>query len=265
MKFGLLGHHIAYSLSPAIHRMAARSPISYEIFDIRPQDFETELSTRLSELDGFNITIPYKTGILKYCHQIDENARHLGAANTVRIRNKEWKAYNTDFSAFMRVVANHIQDYLYYHPVVVGYGGAARAVLFGLENLGYMNISVLGGHSKAERIRFIGEMRSGLKLRILDNIPNIPLLWINCTPSGTVQYPDIPKLFEAMEDEDFLFDLNYTPRFTFLQQFAEKKGLAHINGLRMLIFQALEAQKIWGCETAVSEKDIEKIVYTLNQ
>lgn len=265
MKFGLLGHNISYSLSPHIHKKIAAKPISYEIFDISPQNLELQLSTVLGGLNGFNITIPYKTSILKYCHETDDMVKKLGAANTVRIRDNKWKAYNTDYLAFIKVLTHYVEDYLHYHPVIVGYGGAARAVLFALENLGFMHLSVLGGYSENERMHFIEEMSSGLRLRILDNLPDLPLLWINCTPVGSKRFPEIPELFYSMKSKDYLFDLNYTPRPTCLQQFAEKRKLRSINGLRMLVFQALEAQKIWMSTSGMDISDIEKIIYEIHQ
>ncbi|MDD3716070.1 MAG: hypothetical protein PHX07_01640 [Candidatus Marinimicrobia bacterium] len=265
MRFGLLGYGIQYSMSPVIHTMIARAVLSYELFDVAPEDFELKLSSEMAKLSGFNVTIPYKKTILRYCHEFDSLVQRLGAANTVLIRNNIWKAYNTDFPAFIRVMENHIPDYLAYHPVVVGYGGVARAAVHGLKHLDYVSISLIGGKSDKERRAFLNKVRPDMDMRIFDNLPEMSKLWINCTPAGNIDHPRIPPCFNDMQEGDFLFDLNYMPRPTYLEQYAKKRGVTHINGLRMLILQALEAQKIWLGTAVMDEKEVDNILYMINQ
>jgi shikimate dehydrogenase len=252
-------------MSPLIHSMIASVPLNYELFDIAPDMLEMKVNNELTQLTGFNVTIPYKKSILNYCHEFDSAVLRLGAANTISIRGtKHLKAYNTDYPAFIRVVHRYIPDYLSYHPVIMGYGGVARAAVFGLENLNYVCISLINGKFDHERRAFLDEIRHEVKLQILDNIPDSPRLWINCTPAGNINNPKLPRVCSRMREGDFLFDLNYMPRPTYLQQFAEEKGLKHINGMRMLIFQAIEAQKIWLGKSVMDEREIDTILHKIS-
>ncbi len=245
MKFALLGYNIAYSLSPIIHELISQFSMDYNIIDLAPQNLEKEIPKIFSELSGFNVTIPYKQSIMDYCKTLDPVAEKIGAVNTVAIRNGIWKGYNTDYLGFIRSVKENIPNYFSYHPVIVGYGGVARAVALGFEKLGFNAITVRGGEFKSERDEFIRSMNSILDIKVFDFLPEIPRLWINCTPVGGAKIPHIPRDFIDFGPRDFIFDLNYTPCPTHLELKAKDQSVSTINGMKMLVYQAIEAQKIW--------------------
>jgi shikimate dehydrogenase len=245
MKFALLGHNIDYSLSPLIHKMIGPSDLVYDILDLSESQLEKELKAKARDYAGFNVTIPHKQNIMAFCQEIDPVARKIGAVNTVAIRDGLWKGYNTDYPGFMETLRTDCPDFLSYHPVLVGYGGVARAAIFGLEALGFMACTVIGGEIDSERDAFIHDMRVPLSMKILDEIPDMPLLWINCTPVGGAKIKDIPSDFMSFRRRDILFDLNYTPYPTHLEVAARMQGIKTFNGLKMLVFQAIEAEKIW--------------------
>lgn len=258
MKFALLGHNIAYSLSPFIHKMIGASDLEYDILDLSESQLDAELKRKLNDYSGFNVTIPHKQHIMAFCSKIDPVAEKIGAVNTVDIRDGRWKGYNTDYLGFIKTLKADCPDYLSYHPVLVGYGGVARAAVFGLEALGFTACTVTGGEIDSERDTFINDMRLSLSMNIHDEIPDIPLLWINCTPVGGAKIKDIPSDFMTFRRDDFLFDLNYTPYPTHLEISARTQGVRTINGLRMLVFQAIEAEKIWhdGDDDLMCDADI---------
>jgi shikimate dehydrogenase len=259
MTYGLLGYKIAYSLSPVIHKLIACADIDYRLFDCPPEKLENMLSGKMSALSGFNVTIPYKERIMQYCNTLDPTAKKIGAVNTVKIEDGLKTGYNTDYLGFMRVIKENIPDYLSYHPIILGYGGAARAVIFGLESLGFFSVSVLGGEDARERASFTTSVAPLLRMQILNVVPGIPRLWINCTPVGSVKIPDIPDDYITLGADDMLCDLNYSPCPTHLEKIAQGKGLKTMNGMQMLIYQALEAQKIWMGDDAPSEVNIQAI------
>lgn len=263
MKFGLLGHKIAYSLSPVIHEMISDTDISYEILDISPEEFNEKLPVVTSGLSGFNITIPHKQAIIPFCDTLDDAAAKIGAVNTVDITEGRWKGYNTDYLGFIRTVKDNIPDYLSYHPVIVGYGGVARAVTVGLEKLGFTACSIFGGELQEDRRAFIGDIERLLTMRIFEDIPSIRCLWINCTPVGGAKLPVVPEGFIPFGQEDMLYDLNYAPSPTHLEEQARGEGLKTINGLQMLVSQAIEARKIWVKGTQTDYPSVNTIIRSL--
>ena len=263
MKYGLLGHKIAYSLSPVIHKMINGSGIEYDILDISPESLKANLPQMTQGLSGFNVTIPHKQTVMEFCQEIDPLAERIGAVNTVAISAGRWKGYNTDYLGFIETVRKNIPDYFSFHPVVVGYGGVARAVIFGLQELGYKACSIVGGLNDDERKAFIKGMRPALDMNILELIPGMNRLWINCTPIGGAKHPDIPQNFIPYDNHDILYDLNYSPYPTYLEQDAGSKGLTTINGLKMLVAQAVEAQKIWNEHHIDLQCDTDEIIRSL--
>jgi shikimate dehydrogenase len=259
MTYGLLGYKIGYSLSPVIHKLIACADLDYHLFDYAPEELESALSGPMAGLSGFNVTIPYKERIMQYCDILEESAEKIGAVNTIDIKDGLRTGYNTDYTGFIRVIKENIPDYLSYHPMILGYGGAARAVIFALETLGFFSASVLGGENKHDRKTFTCAVAPLLRLQVSDMNPDIPRLWINCTPVGSVKVPEVPVDFIKFGKEDILCDLNYSPCPTHLEQIAQKMGIKTINGLQMLIYQAVGAQKIWMGEDAPSEVNIQAI------
>ncbi len=265
MKFALLGYNIAYSLSPIIHELISQSPIDYTIIDLAPENLDKEIPMLFSDLSGFNVTIPHKQAIMDHCKALDPIAKKIGAVNTVDIRNGLWKGYNTDYLGFIRSIKENIPDYISYHPVIIGYGGVARAVAFGLEKLGFKAITVQGGELRSERDEFIHSMRSTLNINVFDLLPEMPRLWINCTPIGGAKIPEIPENFIDLNIRDYLFDLNYTPYPTHLELKAKEQGVSTLNGLKMLIYQAIEAQKIWFGDEYNTAVDVNSIIHSIAQ
>ncbi|MCF7833025.1 MAG: shikimate dehydrogenase [Candidatus Marinimicrobia bacterium] len=263
MKFALLGYKIAYSLSPLIHELISNRSFDYNIIDIAPDQLNESIPDAFEQLSGFNVTIPHKKTIMDHCKVLDPIAEKIGAVNTVDIRNGIWKGYNTDYLGFVQTVKEYIPDYISYHPVIIGYGGVARAVAFGLKKLGYMSMTVQGGELKAERDEFINSMHKTLKMNVFDLLPEIPRLWINCTPIGGTKIPDIPDDFIDLDHEDYLYDLNYAPYPTHLESKAKKMGIQTMNGLKMLVCQAIEAQKIWFNDEPPVEVDVNSIIHSI--
>lgn len=262
MNFALIGDKISYSMSPLIHEMISDVALKYSIIEISVEELSAGKPEILKKLDGFNVTIPHKQEIIKYCNQLDPAAELIGAVNTVQMINGRWKGYNTDFLGFIASLKESVKNYFDYHPVLIGYGGVARAVIFALQEMGFKNVSVVGGMDDKERRNFINDMNASTKIRLLDTVPELPLLWINGTPIGGAKIPDIPEGFLDIHYGDVLFDLNYTPYPTHLEQYAHKKGVKTVNGLKMLVYQAFEAQKIWFGEK-IQEIDINGVIHTL--
>lgn len=264
MKFALLGHHISYSSSPAIHKKIAGEDFHYQLLDISPDKFDITVENILPGFDGFNVTSPYKLRIMPYCDKFDPPVNKIGAVNTILNKKNEWKGFNTDYLGFLRSFRESFPDFLSYHPVVIGYGGAARAAIFALQELGFNTAGVFGGEEKEERMAFIRSENEQLRIKLMDILPDMPKIWINCTPLGSEKIPAVPEGLIPFCSDDFLYDLNYAPNPSHLEKYARKKGVKTVNGLRMLVYQAVEAQKIWLGKEFFLKTDIESILRSLD-
>ncbi|MDF2700377.1 MAG: aroE, partial [Haloplasmataceae bacterium] len=142
MNYAVIGKNINYSLSPIIHHANFKSlgiNASYEIINI--DDIDKEI-VKLRQLNGFNITIPYKQELIKYCSHISEEAKFVQAVNCVHVINHKFYGYNTDIYGFYQLMkVNHVDPY-YKNVLIIGAGGAGRAVFYCLKKYFNYNLTV---------------------------------------------------------------------------------------------------------------------------
>jgi len=247
VHFGLIGKNLSHSLSEAYFNKKfdalKLSDYQYNTYDIAHIGEITEIIKNNTHLKGFNITIPYKTAILNYVDEIDDEVQKIGATNTIKIyRQKDntikTKAFNTDHLGFRDSLSAH-KNLETCKALILGTGGAAQAVAFALTKL---NIEFLFVTRKKKSIPASVQYHE-----LTENIITQHTLIINATPLGMYPHadtmPDIP--YRYIGEKHFLFDLVYNPSLTLFL----KKGLeqnAYIcNGLNMLYAQAEYSWKIW--------------------
>ncbi len=238
MKYGLIGENISYSLSPKLHNLIAFKSgysINYEIIDIK----EEELSIYIELLkegiyEGFNITIPYKEKVIQYLDKLTEQAKNIGAVNTVFLNDDGLVVGdNTDYYGFSKLLENNnILNNKIKDAYILGSGGAAKTVYHVLtkHNINCIIVSRNKRHVKG--------FPHVISYEDLEKIKHIELL-INCTPVGTHPKGGMPIKF-VNQVFDVIIDLIYNPLRTDLMRLSSKS----INGLEMLIYQAIESQKI---------------------
>ena len=252
LKLGIIGNPLSHSISPILQETAIKSVGKNGEYKKFECDFEhlSETINYLKSNDylGFNITIPHKENILKYLDFIDETAEKIGAVNTVKIENGRLYVYNTDIFGFIEP----IKDKTFNNAVILGAGGAARAVVFGLDKLNVQNITVCARDINKADI-FIGSLKDNLstniQTKVLSNeldFSNIDIL-INCTPLGMKGKFEnqTPVSLDNINKNLFVYDIVYNPQETILLKIAKEKGLECINGLDMLIYQGVKAFEIW--------------------
>ncbi|MFA5619708.1 MAG: shikimate dehydrogenase [Weeksellaceae bacterium] len=235
-RFGLIGKNIAYSFSKKyFHQKFENEGIKntlYQVFDLN-SIHKISSVWELDDLEGINVTKPYKEAIIPFLDNLEVVAKKIGAVNCVKISNGEKTGYNTDAYGF----ENSLKPLLKPHhnkALILGDGGAAKAVKFVLEKLKipYQTVSRNGS------LRY-----SELNAAHIEN----HLLIINCTPVGTFpnidESPEIP--YEALTDMHLLYDLIYNPEKTQFLQFGEEKGAEIKNGYEMLVLQAEKSWEIW--------------------
>lgn len=238
-KYGLIGKNINYSFSKKYFNdkflKENITNCSYENYDLQSvKDFKKIIKD--NAIKGFNVTIPYKEDIMEFINKIDPIAKKIGAINTIKIHNKNIiEGYNTDYIGFVISLKNLISNQK--KALVLGTGGASKAIIFGLSSIGIE--STIVSRNKREGVISYSELN---KKVIEENT-----IIINCTPLGTFpetqKCPKIP--FEFLSSNHICYDLIYNPEKTKFLLESEKMGATIINGKKMLENQANESWKIW--------------------
>jgi shikimate dehydrogenase len=246
-RFGLLGETLGYSLSPKIHQWIYDMlgiKATYETVEISRESFASELTrAKLKRLDGFNITIPYKELIIPLLDDIDLAAARIGAVNTVINTEGAFKGYNTDYYGFM----NCIQELGIVNrkrATVLGTGGSAKMAVVALEDLGFEEIVIVSREPLKAQIKF--NKHTCMDYTTFNQRGLSSDLLVNCTPRGQ-NGDDATETIEnqALCKQGVLFDLNYVPAVTPLLKQGKILGIQGINGIKMLIGQAVKAEEIW--------------------
>lgn len=254
MKAFVAGHPIAHSKSPLIHgRWLARHGLegSYEAIDVAPDDFQRFIQQLKSGESGFvggNITVPHKETAFALAHHVDETADFIGAANTLWLEDKRLHATNTDAYGF---AANLDERHAGWDgletAIVYGAGGASRAVIVALMERGFKVIHVL--NRTVEKARNLAD-RFGARIEAhsLDALPEVldgAGLFVNTTSLG-LKGEAVPEVdFSRMCKGALVTDIVYVPLQTgFLLQ-AQAQGIATVDGLGMLLHQAVPGFEKW--------------------
>jgi shikimate dehydrogenase len=239
-SFGLVGKNISYSFSKGYFNekfsALGLKNYSYENFDLQHiEEFENLIETH-KDLRGLNVTIPYKEAVIPYLTELDAQATKIGAVNTIQFTPKGLKGFNTDAFGFEKSITPFLRSYDK-KALILGTGGASKAIAFVLENLGISKTFV----SRTPQKNQMGYL--DLTSAVMKDFTVL----INCTPLGT--YPNIEKKpeipYDMITDRHFLFDLIYNPAKTAFLKEGEKRGATITNGYRMLELQADRAWEIW--------------------
>jgi shikimate dehydrogenase len=258
---GIIGDPVEHSLSPVMHNSAIASlglDYIYVPFPVKPGDLATVLAGfKAVNLVGFSITIPHKQEIIPLLTEISEDAANIGAVNTVWRTASGWKGTNTDAEGFVAPLKVLDRDWSKTTPVILGHGGAARAVIAGLANLGCREIHVVGRNiDKLARFyqswNHAPKITALLKIHNWDNLSSlIPAadLLVNTTPVGmspnVEASPVEASLMQKLKPTAIAYDLIYTPNPTQFLKLAQAQGIIAIDGLEMLLQQGVAALQIW--------------------
>ena len=243
MKFGLLGRTLGHSFSPRIH--SALGNTNYELFEREPSQLQEFFAD--PELQGINITIPYKVNALEACDVVDPRAERIGCVNTMVRKDGKWHGYNTDYDGFVFTLQHAGIDVSGKECIILGDGASSATVHVALEDLGAKNIV----HLSRKTAPFYGDA---------PNYYETAQIIINCTPIG--MYPHNPAnliditQFSKLEG---VVDLIYNPRRTILLLQAEMMEIPHCDGLPFLVAQGVEAAKHFQGES-FGTKEIEQIL-----
>jgi shikimate dehydrogenase len=246
-KLGLIGFPLAHSFSKKFfsekfERENLTQSWAYDLYPIENiQDLENVLASN-PELSGLNVTIPHKQSVLAYLDALDATASEIGAVNCIKIRNGKRTGYNTDALGFEISLKSFLptESDFQFKALVLGAGGAAKAVCYVLKKLG-ISYQIVSRNRENGHLTYAELTAETLAQH---------RLIVNTTPLGTFpnteNCPEIPYHF--LTEAHFLYDLVYNPEVTLFMKKGIAQGANTLNGLPMLVGQAEAAWAIWQAE-----------------
>lgn len=242
--YGILGYPVKHSLSPVFQNKAFEHfslNAVYVPFEVKPEDFETAFKgLKALGIKGVNITLPHKEKALELADFRDEHVQAIGSANTLKITEEGVYAYNTDWIGFLRSVEELTPQLYGLRTLVLGAGGSARAVIYGLKLKGAEVFLWNRTKEKAERLC------KSFNCKVVEKPEEVLMevdLIVNTTSSG-LKDEDSPLFdYSLLEPNHKVVDIIY--RETSLLKFAKKKGCLCKDGLDMLLYQGMESFRIW--------------------
>lgn len=278
---GVIGYPIEHSLSPAMHNAAlAHLGLSdryiYERWLISPDEIDRAetLEAAIAQFNGgfhnteqtigFSVTIPHKQTIIRLLSQTSEVAAAVGAVNTVWRSPTGWVGDNTDVTGFMAPLQALARPWTSCNAVILGNGGAARAVVAGLAQLGCDRIHVVGRNAQHLQVFAQSWDNSSVASRLqvhpwadLEALLSTAHLLVNSTPIGMGEYktrsPVSETGMQALPSDAIAYDLIYNPRPTLFLQHAQSLGLMAIDGTEMLVQQGAAALSQWLQQEGIEE------------
>lgn len=278
-NLGIIGYPVEHSLSPAMQSAAieeAGLDYRYIAMSVEPKDLrEAVIGLKRLHFRGFNVTIPHKIQIIPLLDQIDEHARMIGAVNTVLIEGDKMYGYNTDslgFIASLKASGFSIEGK---RAVLLGAGGAARAVIWGLIANGIESLSI--GVRNVERAApLVAVFKEFIQLRVFhweesdfQRELHLADLLVHTTPLGMFPKTDVqaPVDWSIIQKSTFICDLIYTPAATLFLNTGIQRGNRTMNGQGMLVEQGAKALEIWTggkVSTEVMKRALEKSLKEIN-
>lgn len=238
-KYGLVGSSLVHSFSPKFFsNFFAENNIhaTYEPFEISTISLISEVFNFMP--DGLNVTIPYKELVIPYLDILDDEARQIGAVNTIAFSANDKIGFNTDALGFRQ----SIKPFLTFHherALIIGTGGASKAIAWTLQKIGIDVLYISRNPS--------GNLKTFSFSELNHHMVNACKLIINCSPIG--MYPNVQETiqfpYNSLSDDHLVIDLIYNPEETNFLREAKKRGACTMNGESMLKHQALASWDIW--------------------
>ncbi len=251
-KLGILGQKLSYSYSPALHRIIAR----HCGLDVEYRTFETEspgkfLKYNTGGMKGLNVTVPYKERCVPYADNMDDAVKAIGSANTLKFMDGSIFAYNTDWTGFLKSLGKKGFYPSGKSALILGAGGSAKAVIYALISAGIKSIFIYNRTPERgeKTANLFAKKKCGYEIsscslhQITALIQSVDLI-VNATSAGMGCSLQKPLTLEGPL-KALVLDLIYNPAKTEFLKDAGELGAETLNGLDMLIFQAIESVKIW--------------------
>ncbi|MGV3540230.1 MAG: shikimate dehydrogenase family protein [Rufibacter sp.] len=240
-EYGLVGFKLSHSFSQTYFSDKFKAEgiegSTYHLFELDAIDEFPQLIASHPNLKGLNVTIPYKESVIPFLDSLEPAAARIGAVNVIKFQNGKLIGHNSDYQGFMQSLQNFYHCYSQSQALVLGTGGAAKAVMAALE---YLNIS----YKVVSRTKREGQLTYE---ELTPSLMSSVSLIVNASPVGTYpkadEAPAIP--YELLSSHHYLYDLVYNPAETLFMKRGKEMGAKTINGYEMLCLQAEVAWQIW--------------------
>lgn len=249
MDYGLIGEKLGHSYSKDIHEMLA--DYTYDIHPLTKEEFRPFMEERAFK--SINVTIPYKQDVIPYLDEMDDNARAIGAVNTIVNKDGKLVGHNTDFSGFLYMLRRHGIDVAGKKCVVLGDGGASKAVQAVLHSLNAKEVIVVDIIKTQNAITYEECFEKHTGAEVIANTS--PVGMYPKTDASPVDLAKFPKC-------EAVVDVIYNPLTTMLTRQAASLGMTAVNGLEMLVAQALYAVEFF-LDTKLPEERIDEVYQEL--
>ncbi len=258
--YGLIGNPVEHSISPLIHNTLAEKleqNMVYETFLVKPEELKQAITgAHALGIKGLNVTVPYKTDIMQYVKSIDDEAKIIGAVNTLVYQEDGYHAKNTDFEGLHQAMIHDGIDLNAQDIIILGAGGAARAVIvmclkYSSRNIYLVNRTFETAQSLAELNNqfFHTDRVIPMSMDLIDEIPFSDRKYLAIQTTSVGLYPNIDKC--PVQQESFFekvgigYDIIYNPQETLFMQKVKAHGGIVKNGLGMLLYQGIFAFETW--------------------
>lgn len=255
---GIIGWPVSHSLSPVMHNAAFEYlglDYCYVPFAVNPEYIKEAIEALPAlNITGLNVTVPHKENVLKYISELSEEARMIGAVNTLKVTDNLLMGYNTDGMGFVNSIKESGNPLAHKRLLILGSGGSAKAVAFksaaeGVEGIIIANRTVSKAITLKKQIEkffpLLNIKVTGTGYDELKDVINMVDTVVNTTSVGLGKEDISPVPGELIHKGLFIFDLIYNPRETTLLRYAKAAGCRYTNGLGMLIHQGAESFRIW--------------------
>jgi shikimate dehydrogenase len=254
VRFGLLGKVLGHSWSPQIHELFFRETGlagSYKLVEVPEDKVKGFIQQAGERFDGLNVTIPYKVIALQQVKKLSREAASIGAVNTLKYVSESIEGFNTDYIGFSRMLKHYGVNPEGKDIILLGSGGAARAVLQVLLDHHPARLSVIVRNVQ-KGTRDLGDFKkkySGLFITDYQHLQELPPhdLIVNTTPVGMYPHMGVSPVPEVImkKTKEAAVDIIYNPVVTEFMKMARESGCFACNGLYMLVAQALASEEIW--------------------
>ncbi len=259
--FAVIGSPIEHSLSPAMHQWVFDSlklDAKYEKIKVSKNELPKIIKKMQNgELDGVNITIPYKETMIEHLDEVNQRAKSIGAVNCILKSGSKIIGNNTDWYGFSMALKNNDINPMGREVIVLGAGGSAKSILYALRHMGAQKILLLNRSIKRAKI-FQDECILAYCLDDADDIIKTDSIIINTTSVG-MQSSQSPIDFGLIHKNQILIDIIYTPLNTSILKFGQKIGAITVNGLDMFIHQGLASLDLWFGSSVSTQVNLPKL------
>lgn len=266
VKAGVIGHPINHSLSPLIHGHWIKHYDlngSYDAVDIHPDAFQDGIAKLIAAgYSGFNVTLPHKQTIFNLCETLSDTAQQIGAVNTVTIRDGKLHGTNTDGFGFVENIVAHEPDFNFEKSkvLIIGAGGAARAVIHGLQQKGVKDIAITNRTmQKAEDLAAQFNSKIVSHESWAKDAGDVDMI-VNTTSLGMKGKPPLDIDWDHISTHPVLYDIVYAPLWTEFLKTGKERGNKTITGIGMLLHQARPAFESWFGIMPVVTNELETLV-----